>query len=72
MSTKERDHLKVLHEVQRGHSTRRAAGQRLGVTGRWARKLLVRVKQEGDGGIVHRLRVRESNRGLPDSRRARG
>jgi len=71
MSTKERDRLKVLHEVQRGHLTQRAAGQQLGVTDRWVRKLLVRVKEEGDGGIVHRLRGRESNRRLPESVRAR-
>ena len=71
MSTKERDRLKVLHEVKRGHLTQRAAGQQLGVTDRWVRKLLVRMKQEGNGGIVHRLRGKESNRRLPESVRAR-
>jgi transposase len=71
MSAKERDRLKVLHEVKRGHLTQRGAAQQLGVTDRWVRKLLVRVKEEGDGGIVHRLRGRESNRRLPESLRAR-
>jgi hypothetical protein len=71
LSGKERDRMKVLREVKRGHLTQRwAAGQR-GVTDRWVRKLLVRIKQEGDGGIVHRLRGRESNRRLPESRRAK-
>jgi transposase len=70
MSTKDRDRLKVLHEVKQGHLTQRAAAGQLGVTDRWVRKLLVRVKQEGDGGIVHRLRGRESNRRLPKSLRA--
>ena len=60
MRTKERDRLKVLHEVKQGHLTQGAA-QQLGVTDRWVRKLLVRVKEEGDGGIVHRLRGKESN-----------
>jgi DNA-binding Lrp family transcriptional regulator len=69
MSTKERDRLKVLHEVKRGHLTQRAAAGQLGITDRWVRKLLVRVKKEGDGGIVHRLRGRESNRRLPESLR---
>jgi len=71
MSTKERDRLKVLHEVKRGHMTQGGAAQQLGITDRWVRKLLVRVKQEGDGGIVHRLRGRESNRRLPESLRAK-
>lgn len=71
MSTKERERLKVLHEVKQGELTQVAAAQRLGVTDRWVRKLLVRVKKEGDRGIVHRLRGRESNRRLPESVRSK-
>src|SRR5436309_1712352 len=66
LSTKDRDRLKVLHEVKREHLTQRAAAQQLGVSDRWVRKLLVRVKKEGDSGIVHRLRGRVSNRRLPE------
>jgi len=43
----------------------------LGVTDRWVRKLLLRVKREGDGGIVHRLRGQASNRRLAQSVRAK-
>jgi DNA-binding Lrp family transcriptional regulator len=71
LDTKDRDRLKVLHEVKGRHLTQRAAGQQLGISARWVRKLLVRVKKEGDGGIVHRLRGRESNRLLPESLRRR-
>jgi len=71
MRAKERDRLKVLQEVQRGQLTQRGAGEQLGVTDRWVRKLLVRMKQEGDRGVVHRLRGRVSNRRLPDRVRAR-
>ena len=71
MRAKERDRLKVLPEVQRGQLTQRGAGEQLGVTDRWVRKLLVRMKQEGDRGVVHRLRGRVSNRRLPDRVRAR-
>jgi transposase len=71
MSVKDRDRLKVLHEVKRGHLTQRGAAEQLGVTDRWVRKLLVRMKEEGDGGIVHRLRGQESNRRLPESLRSR-
>jgi hypothetical protein len=71
MNTKERDRLKVLHELKQGHFTQGAAAQQLGVTDRWVRKLLVRVKKEGDGGIVHRLRGRASNRRSAESLRSR-
>jgi hypothetical protein len=55
LSTKDRDRLKVLHEVKGKHLTQRVAAQQLGISDRWVRKLLMRVKQEGDGGVVHRL-----------------
>jgi len=71
MSGKERDRLKVLHEVEGGQLTPRLAGQQLGISDRWVRELVARVRQEGDGGIVHRLRGRRSNRRLPDKVRAR-
>ena len=71
MSRKERDRLKVLHEVEQGQLTQRGAGKQLGITDRWVRKLLARIKAEGDGGIVHRLRGRASNRRLPEKMRAR-
>ena len=71
MSQKERDRLKVLHEVQKGHLTQRAAGRQLGLTDRWVRKLLGRLRTEGDHGVVHRLRGRPSNRKLPEAWRAR-
>ena len=66
LSTKDRDRLKVLHEVRQGHLTQRQAGEQLGLTGHWVRRLLVRVKKEGDRGVVHRLRGRVSNRRLPE------
>src|SRR3989475_9019880 len=71
LSTKDRDRLKVLHEVKRKHLTQRAAAQQLGVSDRWVRKLLRRVKKEGDRGVVHRGRGRVSNRRLPESLRTK-
>jgi len=71
MNTTERDRLRVLHELKQGHFTQGAAAAQLGVTDRWVRKLLVRLKKEGDGGIVHRLRGRASNRRLAESLRAK-
>jgi transposase len=66
LSTQDRDRLKVLHDVKGEHLTQRAAAQQLGISDRWVRELLGRVKEEGDRGVVHRLRGRVSNRRLPE------
>jgi transposase len=71
LSTKERDRLKVLHEVKRKHLTQRGAAAQLGISDRWVRKLLIRVKREGDRGVVHRLRGRPSKRRLAEGVRAK-
>lgn len=62
MSQKERDRLKVLHEAKKRHITQKGAAAQIGVTERWIRKLLSRMRQEGDRAVVHRLRGRRSNR----------
>jgi len=71
LSTRDRDRLKVLHEVKHEHLTQRAAAEQLGISDRWVRELLGRVKQEGDRGVVHRLRGRVSNRRLPEKVRTK-
>jgi len=71
MSQRERDRLKVLHEVQKGQLSQKQGAAQLGLTDRWARKLLKRLRAEGDRGIVHRLRGRPSNRQLPVALRER-
>ena len=71
MSGKDRDRLKVLHEVSRRHITQVQAARELGLSSRWVRVLLQRMKQEGDGGVIHRLRGRPSNRKLPARLRQR-
>jgi Helix-turn-helix domain len=65
LSQRERDRLKVLHEVQQGHLKQVEAAQRLRLTDRHIRRLLARLRREGDGGLVHRLRGRFSNRKIP-------
>ena len=46
--------------------TQREAAEELGLSPRWVRKLLARMRAEGDGGVLHRLRGRESNRKLSE------
>ena len=65
LSPRERDRLKVLQEVERGHVKQVEAGQRLRLSDRQVRRLLGRVRREGDRGVIHRLRGRPSNRKSP-------
>jgi transposase len=71
LSQRERDRLKVMHEVERKHLRQREAAERLGMSARQVRRLLRRVKQEGDRGLIHRLRGRRSNRRIAVARQRR-
>src|SRR5271169_238388 len=64
LSQRERDRLKVLHEVQQKHLTQVAAAQRLKVSDRQVRRMLLRLRERGDSSLVHGLRGRPSNRKL--------
>jgi len=72
LNPKGRKRLKVLHQAETRRMTQREAAAELGLSSRWVRKLLARLRAEGDGGILHRLRGRSSNRklGEPTRRRA--
>ena len=45
MSAKERDRLKILHEVKKRHITQKQAAAELGLSVRWVRALLVRRRE---------------------------
>jgi transposase len=64
LSQRERDRLKVLHEVQQKHLTQVAAAAQLKVTDRQVRRMLLRIREHGDRALVHGLRGRPSNRKL--------
>ena len=55
----------------KGHLTQKQGGEQFEVTERWVRKLLARMRKEGDGGILHRLRGRPSNRRIEEETRQR-
>ena len=67
LSAKERERLKVLHEVEQGHLKQVEAARRLRLTDRHVRRLQAQLRQRGDRGIVHRLRGRHSNRKIPEA-----
>lgn len=71
MSQRERDRLKVLHGVADGRYSQVKAAQLLRLTVRQVRRLQQRLVELGDGGLVHGLRGRPSNRQLDAKLRAR-
>jgi biotin operon repressor len=62
MSQEERDKLEWLKRAQDKVISQREAAEKIGVSERWVRKLLKRMKQQGDRVVVHGLRGRASNR----------
>jgi transposase len=51
-----------LHEVKKRHITQKQAAAELGLSVRWVRELLLRLRAGGDAGLRHGLRGRRSNR----------
>jgi hypothetical protein len=66
LSEKERDRLKVLHEVKQGHLKQRQGAEQLGMSERGFRKLLKRFRGINDSAVVHGLRGRRSNRRMAE------
>jgi transposase len=64
MNRRERDRLKVLHGVRQGERSQKEAARLLRLTTRQVRRLVRRLEEQGDQGLIHRLRGRPSNRRL--------
>jgi len=69
MSQEERDRLEWLKRAQERIMTQEQAAEKMGVTGRWVRKLLAKMKESGDAAVVHGLRGRRSNRRIEEEMR---
>jgi molybdenum-dependent DNA-binding transcriptional regulator ModE len=63
MSREERKRLEVFSRVKRCELTLAKAAELVGLSYRQAKRVYARYRDEGDGGLVHRLRGRASNRG---------
>ncbi|HNR14114.1 MAG TPA: ISNCY family transposase [Thermodesulfobacteriota bacterium] len=61
MSVQDLKRLKVLHEALKHFITQRTAGMMLGLSERQVRRLIRRVREEQDRGVIHRGRGRPSN-----------
>ena len=66
MNQRERDRLKVLHEVKKKQISQGGAARQLGVTERQVRRMLVLMRQRRDRVVVHGLRGRSSNRRIAE------
>jgi Helix-turn-helix domain len=64
LGKKERERLKVLHEIEQGHLRQLEGARRLRLSARQVRRLQKRLKNQGDAGLLHRLRGCRSNRKL--------
>jgi predicted DNA-binding protein (UPF0251 family) len=55
MNQEERDWLEWLKRVEDGVVTQQQAAEKMGVSDRWVRELLTRMKTDGDAVVVHGL-----------------
>jgi transposase len=65
MSQKELKRLHVVHKIVEGSLTQAEAAGMISLSIRQVRRIVKRIKTEGDKGVQHRSRGRESNRRTP-------
>jgi len=69
MTQRERDRLMVLKKALKRLIRQRQAAEELKLSERQVRRLLVKLKETGDGAVIHGLRGRRSNRRLAEQAR---
>ena len=67
MNRKERDRLRLIHEVERGHIASKDGAVILRISERQMKRIRKRWREEGDSGLAHKRRGTPSNRRIPDS-----
>jgi len=71
MTQRDRDRLIALKKAKKGLITQRQAAEEIGQTERHIRRLLVKLKREGDQAVVHGRRGKRSNRKLSEKSQAK-
>lgn len=71
MSRREARRLHILHQALARRVTQREAAGLMGLSDRQVRRLLQRVRAEGEAGICHRARGKASNHRIPERVKAR-
>ena len=62
MTQRERDRLVALHKADKRLITQKQAAQQIGLSERQVRRLLAKLRSQGDRAVIHRARGRASNR----------
>ena len=65
MSRRETKRLHIIHQALDKRITQKTAAELIGLSSRQIRRILKRVRKEGDDGISHRSRGKASNRRFP-------
>ncbi len=65
MSRRETKRLHIIHQALDRRITQKTAAELIGLSSRQIRRILKRVRKEGDDGISHRSRGKASNRRFP-------
>lgn len=65
MSRKEIKRLHIIHQALDRRITQGAAAELIGLSDRQIRRLIKRIRTEGDEGICHKSRGKSSNRSIP-------
>ncbi len=65
MSRRETKRLHIIHQALDKRVTQKQAAELVGLSSRQLRRMIKRVREEGDDGICHRSRGRVSNRRFP-------
>lgn len=71
MTQKDRDRLVALKKAKKKLITQRQAAEELGLTERHVRRLLVKLREQGDAAVIHALRGRPSNRKVEEETKAK-
>jgi transposase len=66
MSRRETKRLHIIHQALDKRITQKTAAELVGLSSRQLRRMLKRVREEGDDGISHRSRGKVSNRRVPE------
>lgn len=70
-SAKELRRLRVLHQALEKRITQVEAAEILQLSARQVRRIVAKIREEGDRGIVHGSRGRDSNRSIPKKKKDR-
>lgn len=67
LTTKEKLKLNVVQKIIAGECTKKEASEILGITSRQINRLLMKFKEEGEKGFVHKNRGKVSNKKIPEN-----